>query len=174
MSTASVSWDPPAVLPDHYLLYRAPDPRGFSDLASVGAHAEVYPPATSWTDPEPLSGYGERYYLLRSSDSTELDLSRTSNTAGVFFGVLAPGLTAISTPLEYFPWVDYSGHLEEVALYRTAQAPHFAAYFCRLLEGSVPRLERVEIYHFGRRIDVEPPSTFMRMAYDFSCLETLP
>jgi len=64
--------------------------------------------ATSWTDDLP-AGAGQYYYLLRASDVTEIVLSPTTNTAGVYRGPLLAGRTPVSRPLEYFPWVDYSG-----------------------------------------------------------------
>ena len=109
----SLSWAPPAVLPDHYLLYRvADDPRGFTDLGtgSPDLVARLAGSDTSWADPTPIASPGEWYYLLRSADWAEGALSGTSNTAGLFVGRLDAGRTAVSRPLEHFPWVDYSGN----------------------------------------------------------------
>jgi len=60
---------------------------------------------------------------MRAVYANGTTVSATSNTAGVFAGTLNAGLTAISRPLEYFPWVDYSGaELDTVGEYRTAFA----------------------------------------------------
>ena len=118
-NSVTVSWSPPPTLPDHYLIYRATSSRGFTSFAPAAAVMTVYPPATSWS--ELLSGSGERYYIVRSSNAAGDVLSETSNTAGVFFGMLSPGITTLSTPLEYFPWVDYSGPLfDTVGEFRVA------------------------------------------------------
>ena len=117
-------WEQPGgVAPDVYLVYRAADPTGFADLSPATAYATVNAPATAWTDPEPLIPPEERYYLMRAVYSNGTTVSATSNTAGVFAGALNAGLTAISRPLGYFPWVDYSGlELDTVGEYRTAFA----------------------------------------------------
>ena len=118
-----LSWDAPAVAPDHYLIFRAEgDPRGFAELTSAAAYDVAYPPATAWSDPDALAGPEERYYVLRGADAAETDLSPTSNTAGVFAGTLRGGLTAVSRPLEYFPWVDYAapGQDDTLAEYTAA------------------------------------------------------
>ncbi|HKZ48550.1 MAG TPA: VWA domain-containing protein [Thermoplasmata archaeon] len=105
-----LTWTPPAILPDHYLIYRVTgDPRNFADLSLAAVYTRVSAPATSWTDVPLPPALAEYYYLMRSANAAESDLSRTSNTAGIFVGQLRAGLTAISRPLEYFPWVDYSG-----------------------------------------------------------------
>jgi len=115
-----VSWTPPAILPDHYLIYRvAGDPRGFTDFSPAAAVRSVGGSTTSWTDNLP-AGPGQYYYLLRASDASQLVLSPTTNTAGVYLGTLATGRTLVSRPLEYFPWVDYSGsEADTVGEYRT-------------------------------------------------------
>ncbi|HKZ47383.1 MAG TPA: hypothetical protein VJ397_01205, partial [Thermoplasmata archaeon] len=121
----TLSWDSPLVLPDHYLIYRAGEPRGFADLGSASAQVVARWPgaSTAWADPLPLAGPEERYYAMRAADAAEAELTPTSNTAGVFAGTLNAGLTAISRPLEYFPWLAYSGsELDTVAEYRTAFA----------------------------------------------------
>jgi len=117
-------WEQPGgIAPDVYLVYRAGDPTGFADLSPATAHATVNAPATAWADPEPLLPPEERYYVMRAVYSNGTEVSATSNTAGVFAGTLNAGLTAISRPLEYFPWVDYSGaELDTVGEYRTAFA----------------------------------------------------
>jgi len=106
-----LSWEVPSPVPDHYLVYRvAGSPRGFSDLSRSSGLIVARPPgtATSWADLAGFSGPGEYFYVMRSSNAAETDLSATSNTAGVHIGTLNAGLTAISRPLEYFPWVDYT------------------------------------------------------------------
>jgi len=102
-----VSWEPPPSLPDEILIYRADSPF-FTDLAdnSPDLAARLGGATTSWNDPVPLAVPGEAYYAARAAYGS--DLSPTSNTAGVFAGTLNAGLTAISRPLEYFPWVDYA------------------------------------------------------------------
>ena len=105
----SLSWVEPPTPADRYLVYRAADPRGFADLSPATAYATVNAPATAWADPEPLTVPEERYYLMRAVYANGTTVSATSNTAGVFAGTLNAGLTAISRPLGYFPWVDYSG-----------------------------------------------------------------
>jgi len=123
VSGVGLSWEAPAVAPDHYLIFRAlGDPRGFADLGSGAAYGVAYPPATAWSDLDALAGPEERYYLVRGADAAETDLGPTSNTAGVFAGALNDGLTAISRPLEYFPWVDYAapGQDDTLAEYTAA------------------------------------------------------
>jgi hypothetical protein len=121
---AGLTWVEPPVLPDRYLIYKvAGDPRAFPGFSPAAAYAVVPAPASSWSDPAPLpsAGGAEYYYLLRSADASLSDVSPTSNTAGLFVGTLNAGLTAISRPLEYFPWVDYSGgELDTVGEYRGA------------------------------------------------------
>jgi len=157
-NSVGLSWIAPPVLPNHYLIFRVTgDPRAFSTLDAADAYATVSPPATSWTDPQPLGGPEERYYLVRSATLGDLDLSMTSNTAGVFVGTLNPGLTAISRPLEYFPWVDYTAAgpngLDTVAEYRVA----FGASDIELLDaagtwvpGGTQRLAVGEAYLVSR------------------------
>src|SRR3990172_3859185 len=85
---------------------------GFTDLSVSSPQIVGTPPgpSTAWSDPTPLpAGPGEDYYVMRASDALGSGVSTTSNTAGVFVGTLTAGLNAISRPLEYFPWVDYSG-----------------------------------------------------------------
>ena len=116
-SGVGLSWEAPAAAPDHYLIYRAlGDPRGFGDLTRAAAYGVAYPPATAWSDLDALAGAEERYYVIRGADAAETDLSPTSNTAGVFGGTLNRGLTAISRPIEYFPWVDYAAPGEDDTL----------------------------------------------------------
>jgi len=67
----------------------------------------TWTPLASWT--EPVSGTGERYYIVRSASPANISLSETSNTAGILFGTLISARTMLSTPLQNFPWVDYSG-----------------------------------------------------------------
>jgi len=120
----SLSWVEPPTPADRYLVYRAADPTGFADLSPAAAYATVPASATAWADPEPFTATGERYYVMRWQADLPLPrASATSNTAGVFAGALNAGLTAISRPLEYFPWVDYSGpEWNTVEEYRTAFA----------------------------------------------------
>jgi len=109
-SQVGLVWQPPVVLPQRYLIYRVSgDPRGFIDLSPAAAYATEFPPTTAWNDPEPFTGVGERYYLIRSANANTTLVSATSNIAGVFGGPLNAGVTAVSRPLGYFPWVDYSG-----------------------------------------------------------------
>jgi len=109
-STVGLTWTEPFGPVDHYLVFKSyGDPRGFADLRASAAYAVVPAPAATWTDPEPLAGPGEWYYLMRASGTSSGNVSETSNTAGVFAKALPSGRTALSRPLEYFPWVDYSG-----------------------------------------------------------------
>jgi len=127
----TLSWDSPLVLPDHYLIYRAGEPQGFADLGSASAQVVARWPgaSTAWADPLPLAGPEERYYTMRAADAAEAELTPTSNTAGVFAGNLNAGLTAISRPLEYFPWVDHSGTaLDTVEEHRAAFGATEMAY----------------------------------------------
>ena len=116
-----LSWEPPPSLPDEILIYRADSPF-FADLsdASSDLAARLAGAATSWDDPVPLAVPGEAYYIARAAYGA--DLSPTSNTAGVFVGALNDGLTAISRPLEYFPWVAYAapGQDDTIAEYTAA------------------------------------------------------
>ncbi len=73
-----------------------------------------------------------------------------------------------------FPWIQYSGLLGHPGFYRTAQAPHLAAFYCRRLAEGAARLEEVEIYHFARRTDLASRPTFARIAYAFPCRGPLP
>ncbi|HKZ47529.1 MAG TPA: VWA domain-containing protein, partial [Thermoplasmata archaeon] len=128
-ATVGLTWTPPSPAPDHLLVYRAGGPRGFADLSPSAAYATVPGGLTAWTDPEPFPGPGERYYLMRSANAAETDLSLTSNTAGVFAGTLISGMTSISRPLEYFPWLDYSGaFLNTVDEYRAAFGAQWIEY----------------------------------------------
>jgi len=121
-STVGLTWVEPPPPVDHYLIYRAlGDPRGFADLRPTAAYASVPAPATSWTDPEPLTGPGERYYLMRASGPGGGNLTATTNTAGVYALLLRAGSNAISRPLEYFPWVDYSGPTVDTVAEHLAQ-----------------------------------------------------
>jgi len=118
----SLSWDAPAVIPDHYLIYRSTGgPTAFAGFGSAAAYDIVTPPATSWNDPQTPVGPGSYDHLVRSASAGDADLGATSNTASVFVGALDAGLTAISRPLAYFPWVDYTGaEPDTVEEYRTA------------------------------------------------------
>ena len=130
VENVSLSWVEPPTPSDRYLVYRTADPTGFADLSPAAAYATVPAPSTAWADPEPFTATGERYYVMRSQVNLPVPLtSATSNTAGVFAGTLDAGLTAISRPLEYFPWVDYSsGELDTVGEYRTAFAASRVEY----------------------------------------------
>ncbi len=129
-SVLSLTWTAPITLPDHYLIYKVlDDPRNFADLSPAAAYASVAAPATSWSDPTPIGVASEYYYLMRSANAGDTDVSRTTNTAGVFAGTLNAGMTSISRPLEYFPWVDYSGApLNTVDEYRTAFGVQWIEY----------------------------------------------
>jgi len=71
-----LAWVPPAVVPDHYLIYRVSgDPRGFTALGPAAAYAIVYAPATAWSDPDPIAGPGERYYLMRSANAGDVEVT---------------------------------------------------------------------------------------------------
>jgi len=128
LDQVGLRWDAPLDgTPDHYLIYTVSNSafggRVFSSFNPAVASASVPYPATSWADPSPITGPEERYYLMRCANAGESILSGTSNAAGVFIGTLSPGSTAISRPLEYFPWMDYSGaELDTVGEYRTAFA----------------------------------------------------
>ncbi|HKZ48783.1 MAG TPA: hypothetical protein VJ397_08375, partial [Thermoplasmata archaeon] len=137
--TVGIEWEAPTTPFDHLRVYRSSDPRGFANLSPAGAYAWVAGGLTAWTDPEPLSSPGERYYVVRSANNGETSLSLTSNTAGVFAGRLNGGLTAISRPLEYFPWVDYSGaELDTLGEYVAAFGAQDIAYLSGGAWVSVP------------------------------------
>jgi len=129
-----LAWTPSLPLPDHYLVYKTTDgPDGFPDFRPSAAYDRVPATNTSWTDPESIGAATEYYYLLRSANAAETDISGTSNTAGVFAGHLDAGVTAISRPLAYFPSVDYSGPEEDtLGEYRVA----FGAQWIEYMDGS--------------------------------------
>jgi len=124
-----VSWEPPPSLPDEILIYRADSPL-FTDLSDTSSDlaARLAGTATSWDDPVPLAVPGEAYYIARAAYGA--DLSPTTNTAGVFADTLRDGLTAISRPLEYFPWVDYAapGQDDTIAEYTAAFGASWIQY----------------------------------------------
>ena len=127
-----LAWEPPPFPADAILLYRSPSTT-FLDLGSTSPQLAATLPgaATSWDDSVPLAAPGEAYYVARAAYGS--DLSPTSNTAGFFAGTLRAGLTAISRPLEYFPWVDYAGpEPDTVGEYRTA----FGATAIRYLDAN--------------------------------------
>ncbi|HKZ48549.1 MAG TPA: lamin tail domain-containing protein, partial [Thermoplasmata archaeon] len=129
-SVITLTWTPPITAPDHYLIYKVlDDPRNFADFSPAAAYASVPFPATSWSDPTPIGVASEYYYLMRSANAGNTDVSRTSNTAGVFAGTLNSGMTSISRPLEYFPWLNYFGApLDTVDEYRAAFGAQWIEY----------------------------------------------
>jgi hypothetical protein len=67
--------------------------------------------ATNWIDPDGTltQNEGDWYYIIRAANTDESKISSTSNTAGIWTVMFQTGTNSISKPLEYFPWINYSG-----------------------------------------------------------------
>ena len=69
-----------------------------------------------------------------------------------------------------FPWINYSGRASQARFADTEQPRQYAAYFCRTVQPSFGRLERIEIVHLLRRVAGSRPNEFVsRVAYAYEC-----
>ena len=72
-----------------------------------------------------------------------------------------------------FPWVNSTARASQARFADTEQPRQYAAYFCRNVQPSSVRLEKVEILHLLRRIAGNKPNQFVsRIAYAYECPDT--
>lgn len=126
---STVSW--PGL--DHFLIYRASEPNGFTDLSPTAAYAVVPAMSSTWVDPEPggaASNPGELYYLMRAANANESVVTSTSNTAGAWTKVFAEGVNVFSLPFGYFDWVDYTelGRVDTIEEFRAQMGATYLEY----------------------------------------------
>jgi parallel beta-helix repeat protein len=113
-----LEWDPPSSLAlDHYLIYRADSATGFDFTTPYNISTTWPNPKNStWVDPDPsvTSIDDDFYYIIRTANFDESDVSKTSNTAGVWTKTFQPGISTFSLPLEPFVIKDVEFYCQDM------------------------------------------------------------
>ncbi len=113
-----LEWDPsPSPAMDHYLIYRADSAMDF-DFTEPYIVSTTWsdPKNTTWIDPDPgvTAVDGDFYYIVRAAIFNELDISLTSNTAGVWTRTFQAGTSTFSLPLEPYEMMDTEFHCQDM------------------------------------------------------------
>jgi hypothetical protein len=99
-----LEWDPPiSFYLDHYFIYRADSATEFDFTTPYNSSTTwVNPMSTIWVDPDSsvTAVDDDFYYIIRAANFDEMDISSTSNTAGVWTRTFEPGISTFSLPLE--------------------------------------------------------------------------